>query len=450
MPPFNYNQGRLLTNVQVTSIFARVKNLNPDGTVQSPTWVDSTTSTAQPVPAVCSINSFLRDILGSAYLGLLAKEYSPTGGPQIGYGSLSASSLIELPITRPAKTPAFTIQYTDVEAMLDSSIQNGVVPAPNVNSCYIIFFAGVMVVSPSGDIVGNTAGGFHSMFRSKAGINITYCVVDADDLGGMNTTFYTSHELVEAITNPDNNGVNLGGGWYDGDGKEIADVCFNSDSLSGLPLFHGASVASFWLRSQNRCGVPLDDNRVDAGAVVKIAPKKYVRHDCAWGIPCNTKVEFVASASVDGTVDALTNPSWAVPQDGAQIIGSVNQLTCTVLTPSYPSQFKLLFSGLDEFGCELQGQGNFSCVTSTQIAWTEELCALKHIILENWRFINPLWDPSRDFSVLPVRAAELARMQELVLQLKKVNMLLQRQPSFARNGKRRGNSSARITRRNKR
>ena len=117
MPPYCYHSGRLLANVQLTSIFGRIRRLNPDGTFQPPTWVDSTTTTGQPSPAVCSINTFLRDILGSAYFRLAAKEYSPPGGPQIGYGSLVASKLIELPITQPANNPSF-IQYSDVEHML--------------------------------------------------------------------------------------------------------------------------------------------------------------------------------------------------------------------------------------------------------------------------------------------------------------------------------------------
>jgi hypothetical protein len=260
--------GRLLTDVQLTSIFARVKQLNPDGSVQSPTWVDSTTSTGQPIPAVCFINLFLRDILGSAYLGLVAKEYSPSGGPQIGYGSLVASRLIELPITRPANSPAFTIQYTDVENMLDSSIQNGAIPAPSSNSCYMIFFADVSVQDQTGGVTGQNAGGFHAVFTSKSGVSVTYCVVDASDLGGSNTTFYASHELVEAITNPNNSGFSIGDGWFDANNQEIADVCFASDNLNGPPIFHGQSVAKFWLRSENRCGVPPQDNLVASGPVI--------------------------------------------------------------------------------------------------------------------------------------------------------------------------------------
>jgi hypothetical protein len=431
MPPFTYHNGRLLTNVEVTAIFGRIRQLNPDGTPQLPTWVDSTTTTGQPIPAVCSINSFLRDVVGSAYLRLLATEYSVSGGPQIGHGSLQASRLIELPITQPANSASFTIKYTDVEAMIDSSIQSGVVPAPGANSCYIVFFGDVLVVDQQGGIVGQNAGGFHAMFPNKAGINITYCVVDSSDFGGSNTTFYATHELVEAITNPDNNGFNPGNGWYDAAGHEIADVCTQADNLNGPPFFHGYNVANFWVPSRKTCSAPPDDTLLSRGAVVRISANDS-SEGCIVGIPCNTEVAFAASASIGGAADLLTDCQWTA-QDGAQTVGPTNHLACTVLTPNLPGQFSVQFTAVDGFGCSLQEEATFVCVPAVQIGWAEEVCKLKHLILKDWRFINPIWGSSRDFGNLPVHAVELRRMRDFALQLDKLISLLERQPSVQHN-----------------
>ena len=431
MPPFTYHGGRLLTHVEVTAIFGRITQLNPDGTPQLPTWVDATTATRQPIPAVCAINGFLRDVVGSAYLELLAAEYSVSGGPQIGHGSLQASRLIELPITQPANSPSFTIKYTDVEAMIDSSIRSGIVPAPGANTCYIVFFADVLVVDQQGGIVGQDAGGFHAMFTNKAGMNITYCVIDSRDTGGPNTTFYTTHELVEAITNPDNNGFNPGNGWYDEARREIADVCFDADNLNGPPLFHGYNVARFWAGSRKTCSAPPDDTLVNPGAVIRISANNS-SGGCIVGIPCNTEVAFAASASIGGATDLLTDCQWTA-QDGAQTIGSTDHLACTVLTPNLPALFRVQFTAVDEFGCFLQEEAIFHCVSGAQIGWAEEVCKLKHLILKDWRFINPLWDPLRDFRSLPVHATELGRMRNFVLQMDKLISLLERQPSVQQN-----------------
>jgi hypothetical protein len=63
------------------------------------------------------------------------------------------------------------------------------------------------------------------------------------------------------------------------------------------------------------------------------------------------------------------------------------------------------------------------------MVWLNELCKLKHLILEYWRFINPLWDPLRDFNYLPVSEIELNRVRHLAGELSRMASLLERQPS---------------------
>lgn len=372
-------------------------------------------------------NSFLRDISRSAYIQLLGSEYSVPGGPVISQGTLVGSKLIEIPTTQPANDPTFAITYADVQSMIDTGIQSGVIPAPSVNSCYVVFFASTLVVDPGGKTVGSTSGGFHSVFRTKAGVNSTYCVVDASDVGGSNTTFYASHELVEAITNPDNDGAGGAHGWFDSNtGQEIADVCFDGDNLNGPPTFHGYSIARFWSNGQNRCVAPTEDNQTIKGASLRISVGG---SDCVVEPIAGAVATFTVSASLGGLPESMNNIKW-IAQEGAQLVGPANQPTCKIKSPATAGSFRVVVSATDSFGCQLQVVQTFYCVTVQQSAWQEELCRLRHVILENWRLINPIWGPpEHDFSYRPVRANEVLRVKEVVSLLDKLISHLEKQPA---------------------
>jgi hypothetical protein len=213
VPAITYHNGALLPYVEVENVFfGNAWNDGAGGTL-----------TAQQG----QLNTFAGSITKSMYLDQL-KEYSEPGYV-ISRGSFTDSRLLP---TNPAADTTITDQA--IQSALDNAIThpsttNGSLIAPDANRLYIvytppnnqIFAAGLSSKPPAPTpAIPNPRFilGYHGSFTDSAGVMVHYAVVDnpignGQILGGgiRQLTNTTSHELAEAITNPD------GKGWWDSD-----------------------------------------------------------------------------------------------------------------------------------------------------------------------------------------------------------------------------------------
>jgi hypothetical protein len=135
----------------------------------------------------------------------------------------------------------------DIQKEIARLINTGKVPAPDADTLYMVHFPAGVSIDMEGNLSCQQFCAYHGTFMS-GGKNVYYGVMP-DFSGGcqacggtsdklQNTTIVSSHELVEAITDPaiglanaTQNGALLA--WYDDQYGEIGDVCQSEAGLVG-------------------------------------------------------------------------------------------------------------------------------------------------------------------------------------------------------------------------
>jgi hypothetical protein len=208
-------------------------------------FLPQVSSTAPP-----SIASFFSDILGvnSGYISLLTQYNTPAaGGTNQTIGNGTFDGLVQ--IVPSAANNGSVIDDVQIQAELLAQINAGHLPAPlldaagNVNTLYMIYFPPGVTITERGLTSCVQFCAYHSTtsntFNSR---NVLYGVFPDLQAGSAcsssgcsfssttfgNYTLVTSHELTEAITDPD---IGLATtfaaplAWYDMNYGEIADIC---------------------------------------------------------------------------------------------------------------------------------------------------------------------------------------------------------------------------------
>lgn len=216
-----YNNGPLLTSVQVFTIFWGTKWGGPSGgTIMQ------------------RMNKFFQAILVSPLLDQL-HEYS-VPGKSIGHGSFIGTKLIT------AKAPVGSVTDSVVRKQLKAWIAAKTVPKNTKNTLYFIFLDPGVISIMGGSKSCQNYCGYHDAVGS-----VYYAVMPyptcAGCLGGMTApdalTGTSSHELCEAITDPV-----PGSGWYDNVNGEIGDICaWNFKKIAGY------TVQLEWSNAHNKC-----------------------------------------------------------------------------------------------------------------------------------------------------------------------------------------------------
>ncbi|TMI88355.1 MAG: hypothetical protein E6H00_13050 [Bacillati bacterium ANGP1] len=191
-----YHGGRLIQNAEVTTIYF------------GPQWKSDLLKV--------QLDMFFDFVLTSSLIDQLA-EYS-SNGMTIGHGSHVASFVLET-------DPGPTVDNAQVQDLLGQLIAGGSVPAPNANSLYFVFLPSGTTVTLGQDASCQQFCGFHDVTPD----GIVYAVDPYDDCAGCqfapgdllaSTTVVASHELCEAITDPE-----LDAWFDDANGEEIGDLC---------------------------------------------------------------------------------------------------------------------------------------------------------------------------------------------------------------------------------
>jgi hypothetical protein len=139
------------------------------------------------------IATFTGDLAKSTYWAAVSQEY--------GVGAIRA-----LPVAVANETAAASLTDAQVQAWITAKITSGLLPAPDGNTIYAVFY-------PSGTTITSNAGtsctsfyGYHGQSTSASGAAYVYAVLprchDAVHTDLANVTNSTSHELLEASTNP--------------------------------------------------------------------------------------------------------------------------------------------------------------------------------------------------------------------------------------------------------
>lgn len=198
----NYYGGPVLKNVNVIPVY----------------WNSS-------VAYQSNLNSFYAAIPGSAHYTMLS-QYS-----SIGKGTRGT------PYVDTKGTGTFT--DAQVQAELNRLFTAGVIPQPSANNYYPVHFpSGVTVVDSSGSASCTQWCAYHGTYV-RNGVNVNYGIIP-DQGGGCaggcgsnslrvnNLTSVSSHELVEATTDPAVGLATVYGpplAWYDPTYGEIGDIC---------------------------------------------------------------------------------------------------------------------------------------------------------------------------------------------------------------------------------
>lgn len=157
------------------------------------------------------VNGFFKALFDDGSFMANLAQYS-AGGYQIGDGQLAGTDL------DPAPLPA-QVTEAQIKAEIRAEINTGNLPQPTADSLYVVYTpSDVVVVDDQGNDSVNTFAGFHG-YDTDGGFAFALIAAtqDADT-----ATETTSHELAEAVTDPQVNAGTLG--WYDDNNGEIGDI----------------------------------------------------------------------------------------------------------------------------------------------------------------------------------------------------------------------------------
>lgn len=219
VPTVSYFGGNLLSQVQAQALYLGNEFTSAPASAEIP-----------------RLDAYLKDVTGGAYLQAL-----PSAGYRVGPGTAVAGA-----VDSTALTAGSTITDAFIQSRLQADVASGLLKAPNANTLYVVYVEPDVAVN-LGLGQGTTKQGilgYHTAFLAPNGAPIRYAVVVSP--GGVagnsrlpeaanafdQQTAVTSHELAEAVTDPDvDSNVNNGRlGWYDPRRGEIGDITENNPS----------------------------------------------------------------------------------------------------------------------------------------------------------------------------------------------------------------------------
>ena len=222
-PHLTYRGGQLLSSVKVFTIF----------------WGAAWQQQPQN-DMLQKVNQFFDTILTSALMDQLT-EYN-TNGMTIGHGQRIGTVTITSPHL------AHTVTDNGIRHMLQQEIAtNHAIPQPTPNTLYFVYLPPGVSVSQGGSRSCQAFCGYHDGINGQifyAAMPFPGCQGCTGSLAPIDAlTSTSSHELVEAITDPI-----PGQGWYDDANGEIGDICaWKTKQVNGI------TVQQEWSNQHNQC-----------------------------------------------------------------------------------------------------------------------------------------------------------------------------------------------------
>jgi hypothetical protein len=197
---------------------------------------------------------FFSSITQSAYFDWL-NEYNG-GGTSVGRGSY-------LGAYTDSAVGTGQIEDADIRTELTSLLSKNAIPQPDANTLYMVYFPPGLNVDLDGSGSCQVFCAYHNTFMN-GGKEVNYGVIPdqggscAGGCGGNadqfnNETSVSSHELIEAVTDPavglvTGNTPQAPLGWYDGTYGEIGDICNAVQAQVG-----SYTVQRVWSNSRGLC-----------------------------------------------------------------------------------------------------------------------------------------------------------------------------------------------------
>jgi hypothetical protein len=193
-----------------------------------------------------ALGQFYSDVLNSPYMDWLS-EYN-VNGKTIGRGTFAGAYVIP-------QAPS-SITDPQISAKLDALIAAGTLPKPDANTLFMNYFPPGTSISLDTSKSCVQFCAYHSTATLSTGGNFYYGVMP--DQGGScaggcgrgsqldNTKVTSSHELIEAVTDPAV-GLNILS-WYDDAQGEIGDIC---NGQAGT--VNGQAIQLEWSNKNNKC-----------------------------------------------------------------------------------------------------------------------------------------------------------------------------------------------------
>ncbi len=302
-----------------------------------------------------AIGNFTGQYLGSGVMDWLSEyDTNVSGGTHqlIGRGTYGGNVTIT---PSPARNGT-SITDAQIQSELAAQITAGVLPTPDANTSYALFFRLGQSICTGGSC-SLVSGGFcayHGTF-SYNGVTATYQVMpDLTGIAGCgastdlnNTTSVLSHELAETITDPQVGFATVFGpplGWYDSVNGEIGDIC---NAQQGT--FVGTDAVTYTLQTQfsnvsNNCIVTRSvANDFSIGA----APTTLsLAAGGSGSSTISTAVASGAAASVSLSVTGAPAGATAVPTPASVTAGTSSALTVAAGT-ALPGSYVLTVTGTE-------------------------------------------------------------------------------------------------------
>jgi hypothetical protein len=223
-----YYGGHVMPHVQVTQVL-----------YGSGTYASEVSGTG-----ALTISSFYTGVTNSAHFDWLT-EYNtnrtaangqPGTNEIIGRGSFAGQRTIAPAASRNGST----ISDASIKTELKAQITAGVLPMPNANTLFAVYFPANKTISSGSGTSGVDFCAYHGTVAAAGSIpEFYYSVLPDFTTGGMasgcgngtryqNETSVSSHEMIEAVTDPQ---VGIAGSigpplaWYDQTNGEIGDIC---------------------------------------------------------------------------------------------------------------------------------------------------------------------------------------------------------------------------------
>src|SRR5438874_1097797 len=217
-----YHGGALLTHVEAQPVF-----MGAD-------WASNSALTS----TAASLNTYVGYLVNSNYMDMLT-----TAGYNVGRGTETAGATLNLTLN---KTTGLT--DTQIHSNLQAAISAGQVAAPDAQRLYVVYVEPGVVVKLGRDTSQNSFLGYHGAFAGRTAggqaADIRYALMPypgtpnpSPSSQGYSTSFdeltsVSSHEIAEAVTDPDVNYKALG--WYDDQKNgEIGDLTEQNSRLGG-------------------------------------------------------------------------------------------------------------------------------------------------------------------------------------------------------------------------
>jgi hypothetical protein len=335
VPTVSYYGGHLLPHVEAQALY------------YGSAWSSDTTTRA-------NLDTFLGKITNSAYMDVLTRA-----GYGVGRGTATTG------VTDTASLSG-TITDGSVQKEIQADITSGKLAAPDANRLYVVYVQKDVAISLPG--AGTTTqgilgwhGAFHGKDKSGNAATIRYAIIaypggSVGNSAFANTSSFdqqtdvTSHELAEAVTDPDISFGRFYLGWYDSRYGEIADVTENS--ASNRVLWNGYLVQL--VAGQNDAALSILDTSntstftpTNSSLGYSFLTTKYRGHPL---VTFTVTITPTSGSVQPGDTVQLEYDGYIIGSSAVKVVNGVATATFTVQFSAAGSYtFEALYSGSDSF-----------------------------------------------------------------------------------------------------